>query len=189
MASVWFLEVEGAALVLGSTQAPVTVTDPAIEVVRRRSGGGAVLLAPGAVLWVDVVVPAGDPLWTADVGRSFWWLGEAWVQALGMLGVEDARWHDGPLVRSRWSEQVCFAGLGPGEVTLGGRKVVGMSSRRRRDAALFQCAALLEWDPSGLVSALGLGPDAHAELAGVAAGLALPAATLRGAFVEALASR
>ncbi len=188
-AAIWFLEVEGAALVLGSTQAEaVVVPDPSLEVVRRHSGGGAVLLRPGKVLWVDVVVPADDPLWLPDVGRAFWWLGQTWVAALAAVGV-DARWHDGPLVRSRLSAQVCFAGLGPGEVTVGGRKVVGMSSRRRRDGALFQCAALLDWDPAELVAVLGLDSEALAELRDAAAGLAVPAPLLQQAFLEALSRR
>ena len=46
-----------------------------------------------------------------------------------------------------WSKLVCFAGLGPGEVTVAGAKVVGMGQRRTRAGALFQCAALLEWAP------------------------------------------
>ena len=31
-----------------------------VEVVRRRSGGGAVLVEPGSVVWVDVLVAATD---------------------------------------------------------------------------------------------------------------------------------
>ena len=62
-----------AALVLGSTQ-PGTSVDSAraaragIEVVRRRSGGGAVLVGPGDPVWIDVWLPRGDPLWHDDVG-------------------------------------------------------------------------------------------------------------------------
>jgi lipoate-protein ligase A len=187
--SVWFLAADAPALVLGSTQAPVVVEDRAFEVVRRHSGGGAVVLRPGSVLWVDVVVPSADPLWNADVGRAFWWLGETWVEALGAAGVEGARWHEGPLVRSPWSDRVCFAGLGPGEVTLEGRKVVGMSQRRRRDAALFQCAALLEWDGAEISRLLRLGRDAETELAGVAAGLGVDGERLARAFLQALVRR
>ena len=188
--SVWLLEADGPALVLGSTQRlpPVTGAD-GIAVVRRHSGGGAVLLQPGNVLWADVVVPVGDRRWTADVGRGFWWLGEAWVEALEAVGVTGAEWHRGPLVRGRWSRDVCFAGLGPGEVTLGGRKVVGMSARRRRDAALVQCAALLRWDPAAVVAALALPPEAEEELEGVAEGLDVPAGALQAAFLAALARR
>ena len=95
---------------------------PGIEVVRRRSGGGAVLLVPGEVLWVDVVVPRGDPLWDDDVGRASHWLGEVWVEALAAVGVAGTEVHDGGLVCTPWCSLVCFAGLGPGEVTIGGAK-------------------------------------------------------------------
>ena len=132
--AVWVCDATGPALVLGSAQADATVDREAcaaagIDVVRRRSGGGAVLVVPGEVLWVDLVLPAGDPRWQHDVGRAFHWVGEAWAAALLDLGVE-ANVHGGGLVRTAWSAEVCFAGLGPGEVTVAGRKVVGISQRR-----------------------------------------------------------
>ncbi|MDQ1414199.1 MAG: lipoate---protein ligase, partial [Acidimicrobiaceae bacterium] len=76
--TVRFLEPEDRAVVLGSTQPEshvdrVAAARVATQVLRRRSGGGAVLVGPGQVLWTDVVIPADDPLWTADVGRAFWW--------------------------------------------------------------------------------------------------------------------
>ena len=160
--AVWIFEVEQPALVLGSSQAMVDV--PGIEVVRRRSGGGAVWLEPGATLWVDVVVPRGDELWDDDVGRATHWLGDAWARAVGAKSVV----HRGPMVRNQWSDLVCFAGLGPGEVTVDGRKVVGVSQRRTRDAARFQCVAYERWDPEPLLSLMGI--DASIEAAGVGVG-------------------
>lgn len=165
------LAVDAPALVLGSTQpAPTGDVDGDVEVVRRRSGGGAVLLRPDELLWVDVVVPAGDPLWSDDVARAFWWLGETWVAALGFGEV-----HRGPLLRTTWSPQVCFAGVGAGEVVVGGGggggKVVGMAARRTRGWALFQCAVPLAWDAGAYVRLLGLPADAEPALAGVAAPL------------------
>jgi lipoate-protein ligase A len=168
------------ALVLGSAQPESDINLDAAraaetEVVRRRSGGGAVLVAPGLVVWVDVVVPANDPLWEADVGRAFWWLGSAWVGALADTGIPDARMWEAGLVRSRWSRRVCFAGVGPGEVLVGGRKVVGISQRRTRRGALFQCAVPVVWEPAPLVGLLALtAPERSAslaELAGTAVGL------------------
>ena len=161
-----------------------------VDVVRRRSGGGAVLVVPGDLLWVDVVVPAGDPLWEADVGRAFHWLGEVWAGALAELGV-DGVVHRGGLVASRWSGRVCFAGLGPGEVTVaGGAKLVGIAQRRTREAARFQCAALGRWDPAALVELLALAPeertDATAELAAVATGVGVGLDQLLDAFLAGL---
>jgi lipoate-protein ligase A len=145
------LETTAATLVLGSTQAMVQRDD--IDVVRRRSGGGAVLVEPGGVVWIDVVVPRGDELWDDDVGRAFWWLGDVWVAALGLDG---AQVHRGPLVTTPLSPLVCFAGLGPGEVTVGGRKAVGIAQRRTREGALFQCAVPLAWNGERLAELLGL---------------------------------
>jgi lipoate-protein ligase A len=39
---------------------------------------------------------------------------------------------------------LCFAGLGAGEVTVAGRKVVGMSQRRERSGAWIHSMALLD---------------------------------------------
>lgn len=160
----------GAAVVLGSTQRDVLLAPGAagaVEVVRRRSGGGAVLVEPGRLVWADVVVPAGDALADDDVGRAAWWLGEAWTRALADLGIPGGVVHRGGLVRSEWSSLVCFAGLGPGEVTVGGRKAVGVSQRRTRHGALFQCAVPLAWDPGPLLVALAL-PPAEREAAATA---------------------
>jgi lipoate-protein ligase A len=178
-------------LVLGSTQPASDVDEGAaagagIDVVRRRSGGGAVLLVPGDVVWVDVVVPAGDTLWRDDVGLAFGWLGEVWVRALAAIGAEAGAAHRGRLVRTQWSDRVCFAGLGPGEVTRYGAKVVGISQRRTRHAARFQCAALLRWDAAALAPLLRLDDTDVTALNPLAAGIAVPADQLVDAFVAAL---
>jgi lipoate-protein ligase A len=156
---VWWSSVDRPALVLGSAQRPEVADAHAlaaagVELVRRRSGGGAVLLVPGEAVWADVIVPNGDPLWDDDVGRAAHWLGEVWVRALAACGLPDLAVHRGPMVRTPWSPLVCFSGLGPGEVHAGGRKVVGISQRRTRGWARFQCAAYLRWDPDALLALL-----------------------------------
>jgi lipoate---protein ligase len=174
------LEAAAPALVLGSGQPASDVNSHAarragVAVVRRRSGGGAVLVGPGEVLWVDLMIPAGDPLWDQDVGRAAWWVGEAWASALESIGAGPTKVWKAAMSVSRWSSQVCFAGMGPGEVTTGERKVVGISQRRTRGAALFQTAALLRWDPARTVELLNLeqaeGAAAIASLSTAARGL------------------
>jgi len=176
-------------VVLGSTQ-PAAVVAPGVEAVRRRSGGGAVLVEPDGLVWVDVLVPAGDPLWEADVGRAFAWLGTAWVDALAGAGVAGAMAHAGPVVSTPWSSLVCFAGLGPGEVTVKGAKVVGVCQRRTRAGALFQCAAVLDWQPARLLDRLALTPTQRAagaaDLAGVARGLDVDPPALVAALLDRL---
>jgi lipoate-protein ligase A len=176
--SIVVFDVTRPTLVLGSSQKDDAVDWERVrargaDVVHRRSGGSAVLVEPGSALWVDVTIPAGDPLWDHDVGRAFHWLGAAWAEVLTAGGLP-ARWHDGAMRSTPWSARVCFAGLGPGEVTVGGRKVVGLSQRRTREAVLFQCCVAVAWEPERLLDLLALDDADRArgatELAGVATG-------------------
>ena len=116
-------------LVLGSAQRESNVDTRVadalgIAVVKRRSGGGAVLLVPDEFVWLDLVIPAGDSLWLDDVGQAMVWVGELWQRAFGELGIEGEVNRDGSN-DAPWSRQVCFAGVGAGEVVHGDRKLVG----------------------------------------------------------------
>ncbi|HTN81234.1 MAG TPA: hypothetical protein VMK16_16300, partial [Acidimicrobiales bacterium] len=178
---VWIFDVTEPALVLGSTQPWVEVAG--LEVCRRRSGGGAVLVGPRD-LWIDVIVPRGDPLWDDDVGRAVHWLGHAWRDAVG-----DGVVHTGPMIQSFWSHAICFAGVGPGELLIEGAKVVGISQRRTRAAARFQCAVLRTWDPTELARIFG--GDEWREVADALQPLATGVAdlaALEAAFLAALAA-
>lgn len=167
-------------VVLGSRQGPADVDADAaqragFDVARRRSGGGAVLMGPAEAVWVDVVVPAGDPLWERDVGRSAAWLGATWLEALRAAGEGTGEVWAGRSTHGRWEDLICFAGLAPGEVLLGGRKVVGISQRRTAAATLLQSALLVRWEPGTLVGVLALGEaertDASSQIASAAAGV------------------
>ena len=175
-------------MVLGSTQ-PFEVVDAeaartaGIEVVRRRSGGGAVLVTPDDPVWIDLWVPTGDDHWSADVTGAFAWSGAAWGRALSRLGLDrpvDAEsavtvdgagdrasagvevQGSGPGACTRWSSLVCFGGIGAGEVSVGGRKVVGLSQRRNRWGAWFHTACVRHWDPALLLELLDLSPGERA---------------------------
>lgn len=153
------LDVDRPTLVLGSTQPeasvdPVALARAGVTLARRRSGGGAVLLVPGEHVWVDVVVPSGDPLFVHDVEEATWWLGEAWSRALGRVTSVDLRVHDRGVTDRRVGRIVCFAALGPGEVSTGGSKVVGMSQRRSRSLVRLQCLVHRRFDPRSTLSLL-----------------------------------
>ena len=175
--AVWVLEATAPALVLGSTQREDLVDADAagalgVEVARRRSGGGVVLVEPAVTAWVDVVVPAGDPLWDDDVGRAARWVGGMWQAALADLGVAPSEVHEGALACGPLGRLVCFATVGAGEVTTPDRrKLVGISQRRTRAAARFQCAAYSTWRPDPLVELLRLDAEGARAVASAADGV------------------
>ena len=160
---IWWLESERTSLVLGSTQSDDLLDvgvcrQRGIDVARRRSGGGIVIVGPGRVVWLDVLIPRGHGLWSDDVGIAGRWLADAWARGLAELGVTGLERHDGAMVRTRWSSLICFDGRGPGELFAGGAKVVGVSQRRTREWARFQCALSVVWDPQildGLITVDG----------------------------------
>jgi lipoate-protein ligase A len=166
-----------AALVLGSTQ-DIAVVDvrraahAGVDVVRRSTGGGAVLVAPDSQVWLDVWVPRLDDLWDDDIVRAATWVGETWVAALGSLGAGALEVHRAPATRDAWSDLICFAGLGPGEVHIGGAKVMGLAQRRTRAGARFHTTAPLRWDPASLLGVLDRGGAVgEASLEGAAVGV------------------
>lgn len=144
--------VERPGLVLGSTQR-LEIADQGraaaegAEVLRRRSGGGAVLLSPGGQVWVDFFLPASDPLWHDDVAIAARWVGELWSAVIEPFVALPVSIHSGRLEADRWGRLVCFAGAGPGEVFVGGLKVVGVSQRRSRRRARIQTTARLRHRP------------------------------------------
>lgn len=160
-------EVEAPAVVVGSAPPPrppltAVLGELGAASARRRSGGGAVWLAPGSQVWVDLVVPSGDPLWSDDVVRASDWVGELWCTVLaGLRPGCRPEVHRGAPVRRAEGHVACFAGLSSGEVHAGAaggapRKLVGVSQRRTRSWARFQSVAYLRWDPEPLVRCLGL---------------------------------
>ncbi len=176
-----------ATLVLGSTQDDRLVSAPAlaaggVDLVRRRSGGGAVLLVPGGQLWLDAWIPRDDPLWVTDVVEAAEWVGAWWVGALARCAISGLEVHRGRSEPGPVGEAVCFAGRGPGEVFAGRRKVVGLSQWRARQGALFSSCAYLRWDAvpltgllvagAGGAGAWSDGGDLRRELETVAVGVA-----------------
>lgn len=190
--SATFLDVTRPTLVLGSAQPAHSVDGRVaaalgVEVVRRRSGGGAVLLVPGEFVWLDLVVPAGDPLWLSDVARAMLWVGELWSDALGEIGVE-GRVHEGGLEGGPWARHVCWTSKGTGEVIapVGGAKLVGVSQRRTRSWARFQTMVHLRWRPEWVAALVTPPRPTSADLAGVAAPIAAPPTLLRAALERRL---
>jgi lipoate---protein ligase len=190
--TAWWFTPERSALILGSAQPATHIDEQAcaqadIEIIRRRSGGGAVLVDPDNTYWVDLIIPTSHSLWRADVSSSAWWLGEVWLHTLTSLGSTGLSVHRGPMLNTPWSRHVCFAGVGGGEVvTATGSKIVGISQRRTRDGARFQCALYRQWQPQLLASLFRDPAPSADDLSGVAATVAYDDIELRDAFLAHL---
>lgn len=149
--AVWWCDVDAPALILGSTQSHDDVDETAaaslgLDIVRRRSGGGAVYVHPTDSIWIDVTIGRDDPLWVDDVTRSMLWLGDAFVRALSPW--VEARVHRGAFEAGSDGRSVCFASTSPGEVFVGEKKLIGISQRRGRKGARMQCIVYRDWNPA-----------------------------------------
>ncbi|MDH3301872.1 MAG: hypothetical protein OES24_15345 [Acidimicrobiia bacterium] len=175
---VWIHQVSRPAVILGSTQLPGGfdedrgITDSGVEVCRRRSGGGLVIVRPDDV-WIDAVIPRHSPLHTDDVGRAFHWFGQVWLEALrsrlGGPGFDDRdlRLAETPAGRRAADRPFfCFADVGHGEVLHRDHKVVGLSQRRTRNWTRLQSLLIAVWGPAeidGLVTDALSGPSGSAD--------------------------
>ena len=164
--TLWIVKAQDPCIVLGSSEREKPFIDfsylekESLSITSRRSGGGAVLVVPDDLLWVDIFIPRTSPLWEEDVKRSALWIGEVWLKAMQSISVSGTM-HTESMERSPLSDLVCFAGKAPGEIFLNGRKIVGISQRRSRQGTRYQCALVLKWEPKHLVNAFKAAPVAN----------------------------
>ena len=166
--SIWVHKILRPALVLGSSQPQDLVNkhktlSANIELCRRRSGGGLVRIDPLNDLWIDVFLPRNSQLWSNDVAKAMVWVGEVWAEALhhvvNNISTDSIKVHTGAQIQSQAGSILCFAGLGTGEVTVDGYKTVGISQRRTRQGARFQCLVKTQWSPQLIRPYIHTGTD------------------------------
>ena len=183
--ALWWCNVETPTVILGSTQSVDDVNqniadESGVLVSRRRSGGGSVFVHPSDSVWIDITISRDDPLWKDDLAQSMLWLGELFVEAL-------SPWVQAEVYRDSFStgidgRVVCFASSSPGEVFVGANKLVGISQRRGREGARFQCVLYRHWRPSEW-SAILASADVRSRVADIAvATLDVPGLTLVNAI-------
>ncbi len=126
---------------------PETWREAGLEVVRRPTGGRAVLHR-GDICY-SVVAPADHPLVAGTIHQSYGKIARALAEALAILGLplleEAAR---GRLPGADW----CFDAIAPHELALDGAKLVG-SAQLRRDGTLLQQGSIRLAPPGGDSSA------------------------------------
>ncbi len=105
-----------------------------VDVVRRPTGGRALLHGGDVTYAVVFPAPAGDG---ARVESLYNWVAAGLIAGLAGLGVDAAvARHDGP------AGPVCFAGQQGADLRVGDRKLCG-SAQVRRDGAVLQHGSIL----------------------------------------------
>ncbi len=160
--NVWQISPKMPALVLGSSQNPDLVNKAklsfeGVELVVRRSGGGIVYLQPGHFLWLDITIPATDPLFEKNISKASLWLGELFKQALLEFEIR-AEVYRGNFTAGPGKGLVCFSSRAPGELLVDSAKILGISQRRTSSGIWFQTLLLLKWNPGLLLDYLLLAP-------------------------------
>jgi lipoate-protein ligase A len=127
---------------------PETWREVGLEVVRRPTGGRAVLHR-GDICY-SVIAPADHPLLAGSIHQSYGKIARALAEGLAILGLpllEEAAVH-GPLPSADW----CFDAIAPHELALDGAKLVG-SAQLRRGGILLQQGSIRLAPPGGQLSA------------------------------------
>lgn len=125
-----------------------------IAVVRRPTGGRAILHHREITYSVTAPVEPGD-----SIATDYAWINELLLDALRSLGVDAEIAHR--MGRAPAPDaNPCFATATPGEITVGGRKLVG-SAQYRNDGAMLQHGSILVSDDQSALAALaGTEPSA-----------------------------
>ena len=123
---------------------PETCREPGLEVVRRPTGGRAVLHRRD--ICYSVVAPADHPLVAGSIHRSYAKIARALAEALTILGLP-------PLQEAAAQSRLpaadwCFEAMAPHELALDGAKLVG-SAQLRRDGVLLQQGSIRLAPPDG----------------------------------------
>jgi lipoate-protein ligase A len=148
-----------------------------LAIYRRAAGGTAVLAGPD-LLSLDVILPPGHPLAGQDIVEAYCWFGDLWAKTLQRFGlsahlVSPAEAHAPRsrrfLAQAERQEQLvresCYGAISPYEITIQGRKVIGLDQVRRRIGFLFQGGLLLRWDAERIASLLAALPEERPLLA------------------------
>jgi lipoate-protein ligase A len=151
-------------LVLGGSQSLEVLDEQRrsnFSLRRRRGGGGLVLLQPDDV-WLDWWIPASDLRWSPDVHVTSYRVGKWWSDVLTTRVSQEVEMHEGSLEGRPELRVACFAGRGPGEIFVGGRKVVGLTQWRVREG-VFVSTVLHAHPSTSLLDALHDGPEGLGE--------------------------
>ncbi|MEW5765702.1 MAG: lipoate--protein ligase family protein [Acidobacteriota bacterium] len=161
-AVLWTYAWPNPVLVLGYGQPPSEV-DPApclrlgVPILRRITGGSAVLHEGGRSLSLSLALPADHP-WARGIHSLYAAFVSAIAEAVGGLGAEVRPWRPGDGSPRRRSP-ICFEDHRGETLLSGGRKVLGCAQTRRRRAVLVHGALLFGLNAPFQARVFGVEPD------------------------------
>lgn len=128
-----------------------------IEIVRRPTGGKAILHSAGDVTY-SVIAPADKKPFSHDVLAGYAAVNEALVAGLEMLSIRAAVRDPAPIWPETGVGFGCFEAPGRHEVYWAGRKMVASAQRRTAGVVLQQGTIPLSETGAGLADLLRLDP-------------------------------
>ena len=151
-------------IVLGGSQSDDVLRDDVDDqfMVRRRRGGGGVVLVQPDDLWLDWWIPRSDSRVTDDVTRNSLLAAQWWYRALAPALPSVPQIHGGPLQVEKSLRDVCFAGAGPGELFVDGKKLLGVTQWNVREGC-FLSTLIPAWPLHDISLALRESPDGLTE--------------------------
>jgi len=159
------------------------------KLVRRPTGGAALLHPQDDEVTYSVILSTGHPLYKLDVATSAARIAEGVAIAIRRLGLEaGVRGLGEP-----WSRSFCYVNPGSSDVMIGGMKVSGSAQRRDWESLLQHGTLLLRYDHGLFSKVIRIEGDVEVKVAGLREFLEVSTgrvveALIEG-FVEALGYR
>ena len=148
------------------------------KLVRRPTGGAALLHPQDDEVTYSVVISSNHPLYALDVASSAARIAEGLAIAIRKLGLEAGTRGLG----EPWFKDFCYVNPGSSDVIVNGKKVSGSAQRRDWGVILQHGTLLLRYDHRLFSRVLSVGEDVGGGIAGV---LELLETTIAG-ILEAL---
>ncbi|PLW69852.1 lipoyl protein ligase domain-containing protein [Pseudohalioglobus lutimaris] len=140
----------------------------ALPMVRRKSGGGAVIAGP-EMLSVSVFLPVQHRLSRCSAVAAYKWIGEFWRSVLARYGVDshllapDEARRSQLSARQRGLDWACYSSLSHGElVDRHGRKLLGVAQIRNRHCTALTAGMYLSAPDWGSLCEVMVGDSSQA---------------------------
>lgn len=156
---LWLYNQEGVILGCSQRLSPEQIQRAqaySLPLLRRGSGGGAVLAGPW-MLSTSIFIPNGHAIAKGNIVKAFSWLEQIWQQSLTAIGIDCRGVNKDDIKKSKLFakshnlEWACYSSLSYGEIVcLQGKKLLGLAQIRKRAGVVLVSGlnlAPFDWRP------------------------------------------